>query len=416
MAQSTWADVSPKAKRLAVYYEGSNTIYEGMLVHYNHDTTTNWSNIDKSAAEGAATFDTSTPEGSQNEGKWIRVEEPSDANRRFCAGVVAKGSDGIGQSGPSVIDIYCPNGAIVPVYTDRSVSINDPAYMEVGQNTVVNVDLGGEQIGWFMETIDRSNTAGLALVCLQMPEQSQVAALSTLGIGLSPLLWGDAPKPILGQPSGAYDYFNDFDHEVDSTTGDGWTLTQVDTKGTLTVEAVAPGGVVLFTNGGDSADDGVNAQLKNVSVLPAAGTNIWFETRLKISDATQQWLAGLAAVDTTLIASGVLDDTVDKVGFVHAAADTDDKVSTFTARTSAEDETSDAGDMTDDTYTTLGFKIIGLTQVEFYQDGALIETGVTAANIPNAAMCLSFVSQYEGGAGILAVDWVKIVASAGRDA
>ena len=32
---------NPVAHRVRVYYEGSNTIYEGMLLHYNHDTTTN---------------------------------------------------------------------------------------------------------------------------------------------------------------------------------------------------------------------------------------------------------------------------------------------------------------------------------------------------------------------------------------
>jgi enamine deaminase RidA (YjgF/YER057c/UK114 family) len=415
MAISTWADVDPRACRITVYYEGTNTIYEGMLVHYNHDTTTNWSSVDRSATTGG-TYDTDTPEGSQNEGKWIRVEDPSNANRRFPAGVVAKGSKGIGSAGPSEIDIYVLNGATVPVYTDRSVTINDPAHMEVGQNTVVNLDLGGEQIGHFMETIDRSSTAGLALACLQPPDMSQIAATSTLGVGLSPLLWGDAPKNT-GDPGLGVQYFNDFMDEVDVTTGDGWTLTQVDTKGSITVEAVAAGGVLQVTSAtGDSADDGINAQLKNCAVLPAAGVNIWFEARIKCSDATQQWFAGLAAVDTTLIAAGVLDDVVDKVGFYHEAASTDNKMSSVTARTSADDKTTDVAANVDDTWTTIGFRITGLTSVEFYVNGVLVETGSTAANIPNAGMCLSFVSQYESADNILSVDWVKIVTSGGRDA
>jgi len=40
----------------------------------------------------------------------------------------------------------------------------------------------------------------------------------------------------------------------------------------------------------------------------------------------------------------------------------------------------------------------------------LVEKGTTAANIPNAAMCLSLVSQIEvaGADAELSVDWVKI--------
>ncbi|MCP5019653.1 MAG: hypothetical protein GY938_30870 [Ketobacter sp.] len=414
MAIQTWAAEDPKAKRISVYYEGTNTVYEGMLVHYNHDTTTNWSGVDKSQAEGYATRDTDTPEGSQNEGKWIRVEEPSDANRRFPAGVVAQGSPGIGTTGPSVIDIYVMNGAIVPVYTDRSVSINEGCFMEIGQNTLVNLDLG-QQVGYFMETIDRSSTAGLALAVLNGVDFSDTAAASTLGVGLSPLLWGDAPKVNPYEPGDGVHYFDDFQGELDPTTACPWTITQVDTKGTISHEAGAAGGVINFTNGGDSADDGINAQKTNIAVTPLAGRNIWFEARVKTDQADEQWAIGLCAVDTTVIASGVWDDVSDKVMFGHHTG-TADKIDLITARGATEDDTADAADMTDNTWVTLGFKITGLTKVEFYVDGVLTETGETAAAIPNATMVLTAVSQYEAAGGILSVDWVKVIADGGRDA
>jgi len=410
MATHTWAALDPKAERITVYYEGSNTIYEGMLVHYNHDTTDNWSGYSKSSAAAGTT----TAEGSQNEGKWIRVEEPSNANRRFPAGVVASGSPGIGGTGPNTVDIYTLNGAIVPVYTDRSVSINDGCYMEIGQNTLVNLDLG-QQLGYFVETIDRSSTAGLALACLTGVNYADSIPASTLGLGLSPLLWGDAPKVNPYEPGDGVHYFDDFQGELDPTTACPWTITQVDTKGTISHEAGAAGGVINFTNGGDSADDGINAQKTNIAVTPAAGTNIWFEARVKTDQADEQWAVGLCAVDTTIIAAGIFDDASDKVLFGHHTG-TADKVNTICARTTVEDQTADAGDMTDNTWTTLGFKITGLTKIEFYQDGVLIETGSTAGTIPNATMCLSAVSQYEAAGGILSIDWVKIIASAGRDA
>lgn len=407
---------NPLAHRVRVYYEGSDTIYRGMLLCYNHDTTTNW--FGGSVSNGEVTASTTTSEGSQNEGKYIRVEKPSTSNRRFPAGVVADGG-WVGKDGPRVIDVYVPNGAIVPVYTDRSVSINDAAYLEPSAYTIPNDNVAnGVRIGTFVETIDRSSTSGLALCKLQQPDLEELKSSSTLGVGISPLLWGDAPNiATLRDPGLGINYFNDFMNEVDVTSADGWTLTQVDTKGSITVEAVAAGGVLEVTSAtGNSADDGISAQLKNCAFKPVAGVNIWAEMRVKVSDATQQWFAGFMAVDTTPLASGVLDDVSDKVGFVHAAADTTDKVSTVTARTSAEDETSDAGDMTDDTWTTLGIRITGLTSVEFYQDGVLIETGSTAANIPNAGICLTFASYYESADNILSVDWVKIVTDGGRDA
>ena len=406
---------NPRAHRIRVYYEGSNTIQEGMALNYNHDTTTNW--FGGSQTEGTITATTTTAEGSQNEGKYIRVEEPSVANQRFHAGVVAAGSKGIGSSGPSIVDIFVPNGAIVPVRTDKSVAINEAAYLEPGENTVINsATANGPAVGVFMETIDRSSTAGLALCKLMDVDLSEVKEASTLGVGLSPLLWGDAPKTGAMDPGLGVNYFNDFMDEVDTVTDGGWTLTQVDTAGTLSVEAVAAGGVLAAASAGNSADDGLNAQLKNCAVIPAAGYNVWFEARIKVSEADEQWAIGLAAVDTTLIASGIWDDTVDKVLFGHHTG-TADKIVAINARTSVQDDHADIADMTDDTWVTVGFKITGLTDIEYYVNGAKI-TGltVTDARIPNAGMCLSLVSQYEAAATTLSVDWVKMVTSGGRDA
>jgi hypothetical protein len=401
-------------RKKRVWFEGTDTLREGMAFCYNHDTTNNHLKYDK----GNAQRGTTTAEGYQNEGKYWFVEAASTANMKFFAGVLA-GKSHAGKTGPRHIDIYEPNGAIAVVWTDKSVTIGDIAYLEPTELTVINdATAGGLAVGVFMETVDRSSTAGLALCKIVHPDvMAALPAASTLGKGQSPLLWGDAPVVDPNSPSDDYVYFADWDREVDVTTGDGWTLTQSNSTGVIAVEAVAPGGVLQINSEGAQADDSINAQLKNVAVLPAAGTNIWCEMRLKIGDATQQWFAGLAAVDTTLMASGVLDDASDKVGFCHAAADTDDKVSSVTARTSAEDETSDVADVTDDTYMTVGFKITGLTSVKFYVNGVLVETGVTAANIPNAAMCLSFFAGYEGAAALLSVDWVKIIVEGvGRDA
>lgn len=414
----TWG-LDPKAKRISVYYEGTNTIYEGMALCYNHDTTTNHigvASIDFTTTAGSVSESTTTAEGSQNEGKFIRVEEPSAANQRFFAGVVAGGKHE-GSVGPAWVDVYAPNGAIVPVYTDKSVTINDKAHLEIGENTVIDdATAGGPCIGFFDETIDRSSTAGLALCKLTDVDASEIKSASTLSVGLSPLLWGDAPSVAeLADPGNGISYFDDFIGAVNTTTAEGWIITQT-TTGTMLATPVEGGALLLDTAGHTGADDGIECQKLNCRFLPKVGTNIWFEARVKMNDATDQYFVGLAATDTTLLPAGAADDAVDKCGFYHLAASTDNKLSSITARTTADDLTADVVTNTDGAYITLGFKITGLTSVKFYADGALVETGVTTANIPNAAMCLSLVCKTEGTDvdAEMTVDWVKIVQDVAR--
>lgn len=98
------------AKMERVYYEGTSTIYEGMPLCFNFNTTDNIDGYsDSSGARG-----TTTAEGYQNEGKYKRVEDPAADNIMWFAGVVA-GNSQSGKIGPRWLDIYVANGAIVPV-------------------------------------------------------------------------------------------------------------------------------------------------------------------------------------------------------------------------------------------------------------------------------------------------------------
>lgn len=230
------------------------------------------------------------------------------------------------------------------------------------------------------------------------------------GTGPSPIIWNDVDvlELMLNPQKGIY-FFDDFMGPIDVTTGDGWTLTQVDTKGSIAGDATAQGGVLTVTSAtGDSADDGINAQLKNCMVKPASGVKIYFEARVKMSDATQQYYIGLSGVDTTIIASGVMDDTVDKCGFYHEAASTDNKISAISSRTSSEEKDADVADNTDGTYVKLGFIIDGLTRVDYYVNGVNVGNCVDTSDIPNAVMCLSAVAQYESADGVMSIDWVRI--------
>lgn len=174
MSTPTWG-LDPKARRITVYYESSDTIYEGMALCYNSDATDNWlgvSSTDFTTTASSITESGTTAEGSQNEGKFIRVEKPSNDNLQFFAGVVA-GGDHTGESGPKAVDIYVPNGAIVPVRSS--------IYNYEGE-TVLGVQAGDYElqdaatygtrtvpVALAMEDIDRGTTEGLCLAKLIDP-------------------------------------------------------------------------------------------------------------------------------------------------------------------------------------------------------------------------------------------------------
>ena len=153
---------NPRAHRIRVYYFGTSTIYEGMPVCYDNSTT-NWHG--GSMTLGVVTESTTTAEGSQNEGKYIRVENPNADNVSLFAGVVAKGSPGIGKTtGLSAIDIYVPNGAVVPVRTDSNCLIDQTilAITTASQELGVPLATDSRPVAIARETVDRG-TAGLVL-------------------------------------------------------------------------------------------------------------------------------------------------------------------------------------------------------------------------------------------------------------
>lgn len=262
-----------------------------------------------------------------------------------------------------------------------------------------------------------SNRANVLWQVANAYGNEHLIAESASGKGPSPAIWSDCP--LLALEYGAregFAFFDDFLGPIDVTSADGWTITQV-TSGAISGVATEQGGVLLVDSAGNaSADDGINAQLKNCMFRAAAGRKIWFEARVKMNDATDQFFIGLAGVSTALIASGAIEDTVDKCGFYHEAASTDNYISAISSRTSSDEKNTDVGANADATYVKLGFVIDGLTRVSFYRNGVLVATCTDANDIPNAVMCLSVVAQIEGtGADAeMSVDWVRVAQEGGR--
>jgi hypothetical protein len=168
----TWLS-DPKAKTIKVYYEGSDTLYTGYALCYNYDTTDNWAgvaSIDATTTASTITESGTTAEGSQNEGKLLRVEKPATANLQWFAGVVTADYDGF--TGPGPVDIYVPNGAIVPVRSYVSSTVGKHALaIQNGQYYIGNPAAGttngaAKYVAVTVETVNRSSTAGVCLARL----------------------------------------------------------------------------------------------------------------------------------------------------------------------------------------------------------------------------------------------------------
>lgn len=168
----------PKAQRITVYYEGSDTLYEGYALCYNQDTTDNWNGVSSvgfTTVASNVTESGTTAEGSQNEGKFIRVEKPATANLQWLAGVVAGHSTGI--TGPCAVEIYVPNGACVPVWTNKSCTIGQSLGINNASYVLQAVTGDGTPVpcARVEETVDRSGTNGIVLARLY-PTGQQVTA------------------------------------------------------------------------------------------------------------------------------------------------------------------------------------------------------------------------------------------------
>lgn len=396
--QITSLGSSEKQHLKKVYYTGTDTMKGGYLLCYDRDRGTA-----ASVVMARATY----------------VEKPAAGNRNNFAGAVSSKSDG--KTGPCEIEIIEPTGALAKIFANESCTLGT-TFLTLQAGSYYAGGIGeGPIIAKAYQTLDRSSTAG-GVQCHLFGSGVDFEKLAISGTaalkGPSPLIWDDCPWVEIGNdPTIGFRHFDDYLGTIDVTTADGYVVTTVN-SGNIEAVVDEQGGVLQVSSGGNNAtDDGANVQLQNCMFKSAAGVRIFFEARCKMTDTgDDQYYIGLAGVDTTLIAAGIMDDAVDKCGFYRIAATTADKICTITARTSADDATADVATIADATYVKLGFVINGLTSVKFYVNGTLVETGTTVANIANAVMCLSYAAQVEqtSSDADLEIDWVRIAQVGGR--
>jgi hypothetical protein len=133
----------------------------------------------------------------------------------------------------------------------------------------------------------------------------------------------------------------------------------------------------------ESQDGGTTAIAR---FQPLAGTKIWMEASVKLSEVTTKgFIFGFADVDTTLLSSGLIDCT-DLIGFYSA---TTTATLIGTVRTSSTSTSSSSlKTLVAATYYKLGILIDGISAVTFFVND--VATGsASVANLPTAVVAPS---------------------------
>ena len=218
----------------------------------------------------------------------------------------------------------------------------------------------------------------------------------------SPALWkGYDPLRALADPGYAYECRMIGPDWFSLGSADSWTLTTV-TSGTLTRVDQAGGGLIFDSAGYNADDDGINAQMKGECFKPAADKTLWFEAYCKFSTTTpDQYLVGLAQTDTTLIASGALDEANSSMLAFYSDVNTTATYLEFvTNKAASVDIDTHIADVVAATGIKLGFKVCtvrGALQVWPYINGVLQTADIVTDtdDIPITEMTPSFVAQVE---------------------
>lgn len=208
-------------------------------------------------------------------------------------------------------------------------------------------------------------------------------------------VWGNAPlmEALFDQRVAVLlnEQFTSYD--AAATTGD-YLATQA-TSGTATIDTTGPGGLLLDA-GATTDNQGINLQRLKTAFVPAANKSIWAEFVVTLSAATPpvtkaQLFVGLAASDTTIIASGA-QSTNNRIGW--QILDGALLVSSFTADKAGTGTTATGHTFVPATQVRLGFRYDGLADtLQQYVNGVATGTVIATANIPKVALYPSFVCQ-----------------------
>jgi hypothetical protein len=217
-------------------------------------------------------------------------------------------------------------------------------------------------------------------------------------------LWETCPQLAALDPSVAFKFLDDFfQYQQNNSDQVGWIATIVQAgNGNAAITADDAAGGVLKVVNDDADGDSVELQWNAENYKLVSGKPLWFETRLKVSDATQSMLfVGLAITDTTLIAG-----CTDYVGI--RKDDGDAAIDCSVKKNNTETALDGKGTLVDDTYVKLGFYWNG-SSVEFFINGASVGTASTnIVDDEELSISLAFKNG-EAAAKTVYYDYVKCV-------
>ena len=208
----------------------------------------------------------------------------------------------------------------------------------------------------------------------------------------------DSPFADLAMPAPTkfHTYYEDFDYYVAAN----WTVTETQAGATQALTD-GDGGLLLITN--TAADnDLVALQKVGESYRFASGKELFFEARLKVSDATESDVViGLQITDATPL------DVSDGVFFIKADGST--SVSLLVEKNGTATTTSSVATMANDTFISLGFYYDGASSIQYSVNGVVKGTSVTT-NLPDDEdMTVSIALQNgEAVAKTMTVDYVFV--------
>lgn len=201
----------------------------------------------------------------------------------------------------------------------------------------------------------------------------------------------------IGKEPDLVEYFNDFIVAGDYAAGD-WVVTETDAGATEAIAADELNGALLITNTA-GATDVVQIQGNEETWKMSAGKQLWFETKVKFSEATEIGLfLGLSTTDTTPLT------TTDSVGF--RKADGTAAIHSVTEDNTTETTTASVHTLVAATYVTLGFHWDGVSSVRFFVNRSLAATHTANIEQTNKLALTVNLTNGEAVAKTLTIDYI----------
>lgn len=204
--------------------------------------------------------------------------------------------------------------------------------------------------------------------------------------------------PIMA-PTKVHEFFDDF---LSFTAGD-WQITTVEAGAGSATEAAGDArfGQLVLTN--DNADDDSDFLFfpQETFLLDTGGKQAWFESRMKVSDATQcDFVMGLGLNDTTPLA------TTDAIYF--RKNDGDASLDIVLVKNTVETEESAVATLSDDTFVVIGWYYNGVDAVEVFVDGVKVATMTDLTNFPDDTEIAPIfgIQNGEAASKVMTIDYI----------